>query len=317
VKRHGFTRSIAVAVALLLASVAIAEEPIVSRSQLLSEEAADVARGGRERGKFQVLPEKAKGIAGLPFDLDGVTGGAELSVAVSNGKLDVVRETIVLPNDVAGKATISFLANHEKELGQIRKLAAAKPGTLRFTVSIGERVIADVPFAAADRGSANLAEGGAIVGQSTTVDVNIRDPRKIAPTGMQPDPECEAACNDTYVECYYVICDQRGDCSYCWEDYEYCAASCPQICVEPKSVSTYNTSWQYIGSYNLGNICLQNWYAYIFWEDVERRYVYQRTEHCDGTYTDVLQDTQYRSSFCKQYIGNGCFGHMTNPPPNY
>lgn len=321
-----YVRSTAVmVVALLMAFSSLSAEPPL-RPQLLvledlpnAEELTTAEDSGIDGKTIHMRPELMnRAVTGMPYDLPYavVTGGAELTLSARKGNLVAVRETIVLPETLSSSATISFLANHEKELRQMRNLARANPGTLRFTVAIGDRTIVDVPFEEADRGSAALADGVEVIGSSRSVDVKIRDARTIASNGMQPDPECEAACNDTYVECYYVICDQRGDCSYCWRDYQYCVAGCPQICVEPKQVYEYATSWQYSGSTG-EYICLQNWYRYIMWSDWESRNVYERTVHCDNTYTDVFKRTETRfAGFCKTFHSYGCIGNMYNPPGN-
>lgn len=289
--------------------------PRVSRAE---EMAAEAIRDVNPQ-VLTMLPDKGShAITGMAFDLppELVSANAKLTLAARNGKIVAVREVIALPETVSGHVTVAFLNSHPKELEQLRRLVKSRPDTLRFTVSLGEKTIVDVPFAQADAGSANLAEGTKIVGSSRSVNVNIRGAREIAANGMEPDPQCESACNDTYIECYYVICDQRGYCGYCWDDYEYCVNSCPQICVEPKQVYEYGTSWQYSGSTG-EYICIQNWYRYILWTHWESRNVYERTVHCDNTYTDVFKRTETRyDGMCKQFHSYGCVGNMYNPPGN-
>lgn len=313
-----YIRILILSIVVLAAFSALAAGPAL-QFPLVVEEPAVAGVAGIDGKTLHMRPELIQpAAAGMPYDLpsETVTAKAEITLAARNAKVVMVSETIALPDTVSGEATVAFLANHDKELRQVRNLAKARPGTLRFTVSIGDRVVADVPFETADRGSAALAEGAVVVGSSRSVHVNIRDARTIRADGMQPDPECESACNDTYVECMWVICDQRGDCSYCWEDYQWCAAQCPQVCVEPKQVYEYGTPWQYSGSTG-EYICLQNWYRYILWTDWESRNVYQRTVHCDDTYTDVFLRTETRyDGMCKQFHSYGCVGNMYNPPGN-
>lgn len=318
---HDFSRYIRLVFLLLLslfAFGALAGDPTPQRPAIVDEPGSvDPAHidGKTLHLRRELMPSV---IAGMPYDLssDVLKGGSEITLAARSKGKNLVSETIALPDSLPETVTVAFLANHEKELRQLRSLAKSRPGTLRFAVTAGERVLVDVPFAEADRGSVALTEGAAIVGSSRIVHANIKDPRGMASNGMQPDPECESACNDTYVECYYVICDQRGDCSYCWEDYEWCVGGCPQICVEPKQVYEYGTSWQYSGSTG-EYICLQNWYRYILWTHWESRSVYERTVHCDNTYTDVFKRTETRyDGMCKQYHSNGCIGNFYNPPGN-
>ncbi len=77
----------------------------------------------------------------------------------------------------------------------------------------------------------------------------------------------------------------------------------------------YGTSWQYSGS--TGEfMCIQNYYKYILWTNWESRSIYERTVHCDNTYTDVFKRTETRfDSYCKEYYSIGCVGNMYPPPP--
>jgi hypothetical protein len=249
-------------------------------------------------------------LTGLAFQIPGAADVRNpLVVTVSIGRKTLASETIALPANASPDSAIisQFLGNHPETLLSIRKTDEARPGILRFKVTAGEQALLDVPFHVADSMSAELAAvTSSAVGQSQMVDIQLSEPRKMAALGMQPEPECEAACNATYIECYYEICDQRGDCSYCWEDYEYCAAACPQICVEPKEVYTWKTNWTTTGS------SLQEWCKmpgaakYVFRTTTQTRTVYQRTVHCNGTYTDAYQGTEQQQAVCKVYVGGPC-----------
>ncbi|HEX6096870.1 MAG TPA: hypothetical protein VF432_11145 [Thermoanaerobaculia bacterium] len=249
-------------------------------------------------------------LTGLAFQLpEAVDAQTPLVASVSSGKKILASETIaLLAGSSPDSAIVSqFLGNHVEELVRLRKMNEARPGVLRFQVAAGDRALIDVPFSEADSLSLQLAATtSSVVGQSQRVDISFSEPQKLAALGMQPEPECEAACNATYVECYYEICDQRGDCSYCWTDYQYCAASCPQVCVEPKEVYTWKTNWSTTGS------SLQEWckmpgaYKYVFRTTTQTRTVYKRTVNCNGTYSDAYQGTEQQQSVCKVYVGGPC-----------
>ncbi|HEX7154285.1 MAG TPA: hypothetical protein VF618_22545 [Thermoanaerobaculia bacterium] len=310
--RGEYLRGLVVGTMLLVSTAAFAASPKGTQEPVMAPEGLvmDASLRSTETRTLELTPV-VPGSDGMRFDLPSSAKGAkEVTLAVLAGVRVVARETVVLPDALPATPTVTFLSQYPKELAQIRRLDAANHGALRFTVSAGEQILVNVAFQEADGGSVGT---NAAVGVSSKIEMKIPRPR-IATDGMEPDPECEQACHDTYVDCYYNICDQRGNCSYCWTDYQYCAESCPQICVEPKSVSTVTTSWTQIGSYNHGQICV-NGYAYLLIEMVDRRYVYQRTTHCDNSYTDVLQETQYRSRWCKYPLGPGCFGNFYNPPP--
>lgn len=256
------------------------------------------------------IPEGSFALTGLAFRIsEAVDVQNPLVVTVFGGEKTIARETIALPASSSPASAIisQFLGNHPEELLRIREMNEARPGLLRFNVTTGDKVLIDVPFSAADSMSTELAAATpSILGQSQLVDIHLREPRKVTALGMQPEPECEAACNATYIECYYELCDQRGDCSYCWSNYQYCVAGCPQICVEPKQTYTWKTSWMTVGS------SLQEWckmpgaYKYVFQTTYQSRNVYKRTVHCDGTYTDTYQTTERQQTVCKVYVGGSC-----------
>ena len=228
--KNTFVRSLVAGMALFVAAVAFAEPaapqllpaPPSSRAQLLSEQRFDAAMAELERWRV-VPPETAIDAApGLAFDLPGeaVTPSAAVKVAVANGTRVYVEETIVLPSELDAAPTISFLANHPRQLARIRKAAASRPDAIRFTVTVGGNQIVDVPFVVADSGSDRLASGGSIVGSSESVLVRLRDPRMLR---MTP---CEDACEYDFVECW-MRCDENGPgCPWCAEYYDECIWYC-------------------------------------------------------------------------------------------
>lgn len=249
---------------------------------------------------------------GMNYDLPSevVKAGAEVTLAVRKGERLLVSETIALPEALSGVITVSFLSNHEKELRVVRNMSKGRPELFRFTVSAGARVVVDVPFSEANRGSAALAEGGTVKGSSRMVQVNMPPPRQITVDGVYPDPECVEDCGDIYYECMNVLCDQRGDCSYCVQDYQWCEAQCPTICEEPKQVYEYGTSWQASGT-TTDDFCWQNLYSYRLFTDWEERDIYERTVACNNTYTDVYKRTESRmESQCKWFLGLYCSGNQ-------
>jgi hypothetical protein len=314
-------KSLVAGIALFAASVALAgTAPPVSRGQLTQDPGVGSGTRVAELPKDLVAKPgmEIPAPTGLAFDLpaEAVKPSGKLTVTVLNGVRIYVEETIELPAAFNEAPTIAFLANHPGELERVRKAANARPQAIRFTVALDGKVLVNVPFVEADGGSERLAYGGKVVGQSRSVTVNLRDPLKVALQGMVPDPACQADCDQAFYDCY-TYCDERGaGCPWCQTQYSDCLAACPQVCVEPKDVHYVWSAWVYTGSYNNGNICISNYYAYILWTDFFQRAKYQRTVHCDDTYTDVFQNYEYDSSYCKQYLGPGCFGNFYNPPPN-
>jgi hypothetical protein len=129
-----------------------------------------------------------------------------------------------------------------------------------------------------------------------------------------PEPYCVEGCQIQLDDCYAWADPQGTDYQTCERYYADCVASCPQVCEEPQDQYEYATGWVYTGSYNHGTICVSN-NAYILWEDFFQRSVYQRTVHCDGTFTDTYLRNETTSAYCKEYIGPGCIGSFYNPPP--
>ena len=155
-----------------------------------------------------------------------------------------------------------------------------------------------------------------MVGSSRDVTVKLSDPLKVATEGMVPEPVCAAGCEYTFYECY-ANCDENGPgCPWCQTEYTSCLLFCPQVCVEPKSVYYTYTAWALTSTSNLGNICVGNASAYVLFQQFFRRSKYQRTVHCDDSYTDVFVNYEYQYSYCKQYLGPGCTGNYTPLPPN-
>jgi hypothetical protein len=317
VLKNTITRSLVAAMTLFVASAAFAATaPRFPIEQWNGDKPLGDGIRDLEPRPLTARPERGTAaLSGLTFDLPAntVKPSAQLKVSVLNGVRVYVEETIVLPPALNAAPTIAFLANHPQELARVRMAATARPDAIRFTVSANGKLIVNVPFIEVDGGSERVADGGSVVGSSRSVTVRLRDPRKTATNAI--DPACEAECDQQFYDCY-TYCDERGPgCPWCQEQYSDCINSCPQICVEPKDVLTVYSGWGYAGSINHGTICINYSAAYLLWEDVYARNVYQRTVHCDDSYTDVYQGTQYSSTYCKEFIGPGCSGDFYNPPP--
>ena len=233
--KNTFARGLIAGMTLFVASMAFADQasplsptsplspaPLLSRNQLLSEQRFESAMSELERWRVAPPESATDAASGLAFDLpaEAVTPSAAVKVAVSNGTRVYVEETIVLPSELEAAPTISFLANHPRQLARIRKAAASKPDAIRFTVTVGGKQIADMPFVIADSGSDRLANGGSLAGSSESVKVRLREPRKLR---MTP---CEDACEQDFVECW-MRCDENGPgCPWCAELYYECIWYC-------------------------------------------------------------------------------------------
>ncbi|HYG63912.1 MAG TPA: hypothetical protein VEL74_15145 [Thermoanaerobaculia bacterium] len=253
----------------------------------------------------------------------GKAGRAERSLEVRvqfNGR-PYLTEKIVVPASRQDLA-IELLARDPKALEGILGLADREVGAITVALHLDGKALHEMTLQELERASVRLRgeDGFRPVPAASKVELLIPAPpapdflKPAMDKGYQPDPECEQQCHDTYVTCYYEICDQRGDCSYCWEDYEYCDDMCPQICVDPKSVQTFTTT-QVIGVTTYWSTCYErpweNDFTWGRWYDY-RRYDYKhtqirRTTNCDNSYTDEVLSVSYSSDYCNYETFSSCY----------
>lgn len=138
---------------------------------------------------------------------------------------------------------------------------------------------------------------------------------------VAPLTECEDSCWEQYLACY-ERCDERGDsCAICSQEYQWCVNGCPPPCTEPKSVTYYNLyDPQYAEHYGI-YACASPQYPYATtgdtWERVYAHYtvyVYKRTEHCDGSYTDTFDHTTPAAGWCWIDTYQSCNSPSQSPP---
>lgn len=217
---------------------------------------------------------------------------------------------------------VELLARDSATRARLFRLAKRQGSQLSISVLLDGSPLHEMSFQKMLDASAKLIQSRDFHPRpaASRVEIFVPDPSKpdvrspAMSKGMQPDPECEQACNDTYITCYYEICDQRGNCSYCWTDYEYCVAGCPQICVDPKKVYEF-TSTQLIGAVTYYSTCyeLPNQTDYLWGERFDyRRYDWKhtrirRTEYCNGTYSDEVLSVSYSSTYCNYRTYATCY----------
>lgn len=289
------------------------EHSAIREGQPPAGEALRTGERALERG------QKERTVAPLLYALPelGDTAETMLELRISNARRTLVRETVMVPAGVPESATIDVLITHGKELERLRALDKTNP--LRFVASIGDRIVTDALFADVDKAGADLSVESA-VGIIREIEVKMVDPLRVRSLG-DPDPWCAEQCDMIYQECM-DRCDQRGDsCARCSDDYNMCYHDCPDVCTEPKSVSNYTvwhpTNWAWYG--NQG--CFGwSWSANIYhelyvWYTVT---TYQRTEHCDGSYTDTQVGQYNTSGWCWAEQWSSCnnpSGHQYNICP--
>ena len=140
--------------------------------------------------------------------------------------------------------------------------------------------------------------------------------------GYTSDPACVSQCQYEYQYCISGPCSESGaSCVFCEDVYQSCLDSCPIICVDPKSVTEYYTSWQIISSSYGASGCYENWWENDFiWGDIYDQVIYtskrdrvRRTESCSGQVTETVLSTQYSNGSCWQPRGASCL----HPPSKF
>jgi hypothetical protein len=209
------------------------------------------------------------------------------------------------------------LYSHPQELKKYRELEAAAPGVLRFIVTSSGRVLTDEPLAAIEAKGSTLSVDNA-VGEIRLIEVNGPPKSLVQANGVIKEPYCQERCDQELYSCLNDWCDPRGDsCSLCYIWYNDCVMMCPDVCTDPRSVTTYNTATPVavVGYY--GSSCRTNLGVKSLWENITVRYridTYERSENCDGSYSDrwVTSYDQYHT--CWNNTHYYC-SYSTGTPP--
>lgn len=238
----------------------------------------------------------------------GTSGRANMEIRILQGKHLLIREVVKLPAGVAAGAAVDVLFTHPDEIKKLRTIEAETPGSLRFISLIEERVITDEPFAAIEAGGAKAALASA-VGEIAEVEVKAPPRLRVRANDFYEDDPCWQQCNVSYQSCL-EWCDPRGDsCTLCEIWYHDCYIECPSppaSCSEPKSTSTV-TSRTPVAAYWAGqSACVFGWewdYDAVTYQIT----IYQRTEHCDGSHTDVAISSYYQTIYCWYQTFYSCY----------
>ncbi|HEX7151896.1 MAG TPA: hypothetical protein VF618_10440 [Thermoanaerobaculia bacterium] len=231
----------------------------------------------------------------------------ELELRIVQGKHTYAKQRVTIAPYAPAGATIDVLATHPQELTKLRKLETEKPGSLRFLVAAGERLLADEPFAAVDAGSAKLSLDSAI-GSLVSVAIDPAPKTRLQTQGMYRDPECMSWCDMQFNSCM-EWCDPRGsDCNLCYTWYNDCSIPCPWVCYDPKSVTTHETRTA-TSVYTFNSRCHSGFFGNQRWDQVSVTYrvdVWERTTNCDDSYTDRFLYSYNTSQTCWYNTGYSC-----------
>jgi hypothetical protein len=257
---------------------------------------ADELMPTEQKGRWQPARQDAPLLYLLPSL--GTQDPVTMEIRVFDGKRQFITEVVKLPGLLPAGATIDVLVTHEKELAQLRAIEAERPGSLRFIALVEGRVVTDEPFAAIEKRAKDLSPRSAV---GEVFEVKVRPEPELS---LRTLDACTENCDYQYQECY-ARCDERGDsCARCSDDYNNCLRYCPQPCTEPKSVSSYTiwvpTNYAYFGQKG----CFSAFHPTTWGREYEYRYVYysvrtyQRTTHCNGSYTDTLTGQYTTAGWC-------------------
>jgi hypothetical protein len=225
-----------------------------------------------------------------------------LQIRILQGKHLRVQEIVDIPPGVQSNATVGVLSAHGEDLAKLREAEARKPGSLRFLVFAGQRLLTDEPFASIDARSTKLSADSA-VGEVRQVDFRpeAKAPSAVRAEGVGYDQACMDDCQMRLDSCL-EWCDPRGDsCNQCYTWYHDCYIFCPTVCTEPKSVKNV-TTYSSLGSTYSASVCRYDAFRNPRWFDYRTTRVlvttWQRTEHCDGSYTDVYVSSYETTTSC-------------------
>lgn len=222
-----------------------------------------------------------------------------VEIRILRGRERVIQQTLMIPPGTPEGAVIDVLFTHPTELRQLREEAA----NLQVIVRANGRLIIDEPFVAIDARGSRLSPADAI-GDLREVKTYPKLAKRVAAQGMYYDPYCMDYCDTQYNSCLQW-CDPRGDsCTQCEIWYHDCYTQCPILCEDPKNVSTYTVQTP-VSYTQILTQCVRNYqgpaeigHTWIQYSTVIRTDTYQRTEYCNGSYTDTLTSTSYNTITC-------------------
>lgn len=315
----GFVRRFFASAALLaVAAVAGAQEvrPLKGAERAPSFE-------GMTPQKRIVRPERAGDTAPLMVAVPKLTATPELVAEIILGEKTLVRETIQLEGNVPEHSAVRLMGSQAADLTKVRRIAAARGDELLVRISAGETVVTEDLFRDLDAAASKLVGNANVVGTTRAIEVllGVKRTTSVAANGYQPDPACESQCNDDYLFCSEFICDQRGSCQFCYEQYLNCTGSCPQVCVDPKDVDDYQRT-VYTGSDYYGAHCYtdprdnQKYYWDVYLEHFRVETV-RRTEYCNGSYSEQVISSYNTSRWCYYKWFNSSCSISSGTVPSY
>ncbi len=236
-------------------------------------------------------------------------GARELRFEIRIDGRTALKDVLRLPLDAAG-GTFELLAGDPQALARLSARAAKAGRHAEISVALDGRTLRTLPFAeflvynrqfqkelpSLRKPVGETRDFAAESGQAARPSAN--------PLAKGWDLNCIANCDTNRDYCYQTEPECAGVdyCETCETQWGSCHDAC-WTCEEPKSVSQYTSSWIKSTSWAGGN-CLEDVYLNCSWFDFYNLVIesdrYQRTEHCDGSYTDSFLYSWDTSGSCER-----------------
>lgn len=265
---------------------------------------------GGERPSAPAAPEVAGSLFWpLPQGLFFLSGTVPVEVEVLlDGQLSFSESfRMEMPESLEGRA-VELLTTRPRELSRLGEIA------VRELAAITVRILVDGvewdarPFTELDEVSRQLQQGRLQLarlrfGDPSEPQVPLRQTSAAATA-------CEDQCYDDYLLCIETECFPEIICETCEVEHELCLENCnpppPPTCQDPKSV-TYRTVttlvsygptgyWQCFEDIFESDFYDGEWYEE--WRYTYKNTRYKRTEYCDGTVTETVDQVSYWYSYC-------------------
>jgi hypothetical protein len=246
-----------------------------------------------------------------------------LEIELVGGSGTAVRQTIELPAYLPQGASVAVLGDHPAELERLRELNTSTPGSIAVRVWLGgklldARSLDEVEEATRRSASRDLP----VVGITRKIDVPVDGGlRRITAQAYEDgrDPLCVQQCDDERYFCYTEICDPRGSCEFCEDNYDSCVLSCP-ICPTTREYTTVTVlSLSYFNSFR----CFQGFGTFgegrvhqLISRTLRSRR-WREVRQCDGSTTTTLLSTNTWSETCWDQYNTYCspWEHNYTPYP--
>lgn len=254
-----------------------------------------------------------------PFIL-GACAAIVLSTAVFAGDSGVPQR----PAKSAGEvALISFSNSRETPplLYAVPQLSSTLVNMLelrimpRTLVTSDGRVVTDELFAVIETNSGELLLDNTV---DTVSQIAVSSPSKsrMQVERVSKEPYCHERCDQDLYSCL-DWCDPRGDsCELCYTWYDDCLAECPDVCTDPRSVTTHTTRTP-VGYTYYSSSCRSQYGSTTLWDNISIRYRvdnWERTVNCDGSYSDRWLSSHDTYVNCWTNSGQYCSYSVGAPP---